>query len=212
MSHTALGFLCLILVVPAAQSQEVDHIEGPGSFGSAALTEDKVVSKLLDTAIEYEQYAPVPRFATSDITFPRDLEEYRSLDGFGLITITAVSQVAEELPFARVYFRNGTRGVELNKIAERLVTLEEPAEVVDVLGSHRYDVVYEFPLFVRAANIELVIDFAANRSGFVLTTFPIPDVPYDLPLEPPTAEHPRPSAVAAIIDRELPLFAPYVAP
>jgi hypothetical protein len=208
-----IAFL-LIVVVSAVRSQEqdIEHVESPGSLTYTALTEDKVLSKLVDTAREFAQNAPLPRVAFSDLTYPRDRNEYELLDGWGLMTITVVSQLAEELPLARVYLRNGTRGIELNRITERLVTLEEPIEVVEVLGSYRYDAVYEFPMFIRAANVELVLDFAANRTGFVLKTYPVTQDPYELPLEPPTAEHPRRSAVTAIIEREIPLLAPYLEP
>jgi len=212
MNHTGRVLCLLVLAIPEAHSQDVEHVEGQSSLTYEATTEDKAMRRIVETATENEQYAPVPRAAFSDFTFPRDLEEYESLDGWGLVTITAVSQLAGELPFARVYLRNGARGIELTRIAERTTTLDEPPVVVEVLGRYRYDAVYEFPLFIRATTVELAIDFAANRTGFVLTTFPIPEPPGGFPLEPPTAEHPAKDAVAAIVAREIPLLAPHLEP
>ena len=83
--------------------------------------------------------------------------------------------------------------------------VEDP-EVSSVLGATRFDALYLFPMHLRHTSAQLLVDFAKNRSGFVLGEFPLEPVDDGLPTDPPSGPRPPPDAFGRLVERELPAF------
>ncbi|MFQ5988990.1 MAG: hypothetical protein ACE5K9_03635 [Candidatus Methylomirabilales bacterium] len=159
--------------------------------------------------MQYNEYAPIPRVAFYDITFPANRAKYEDMVGFGLLLVTALVQDKNELPIARTYFRGSAGAADLVFITSVMSEVPDSEKIVAAtFGKYRTDALYLFPLYLRGAKGELVGDFARNRKGFVLGKFPLEavDEMLDLPLAPPTAEWPSNAALVRLISRELPIF------
>ncbi|MGH2361309.1 MAG: hypothetical protein ACRDGM_12315, partial [bacterium] len=161
-----------------------------------------------ETARELQPYAPVPRIAFFDLTWPADSSEYRAMSGFGVLLVTVISQDADELPLSRVFVRDSSGEAELGVIASlRREVPDTSKHVVRVLGRHRVDSIYQFPLVLSLQRGQLLIDFSRNRKGFVLAELPLEKLPSTTyRIEPPTAARPSDFALAALIQREIPIF------
>ena len=73
-------------------------------FGGTALaqheplTTDGLQQRLSAFAKQYKAVGPIARMINHDLAFPRSASEYRIMNGFGIIWITAHSQESTELP------------------------------------------------------------------------------------------------------------------
>jgi hypothetical protein len=182
------------------------HVEARGETEYIPLSETRLDSRLVEAAREYEPYAPVPRIALFDMSLPADQQEYEALSGFAVIVITALSQEAAELPPKRVFVRVEGKEIDLTQLASRLGTDPDPPLVARVLGTSRFDGLYLYPMAYRARSAQLLLDFALNRSDFVIVTFPLVPETDGFPISEPTAEQPDPEALARFIAREVPIF------
>ena len=138
---------------------------------------------------------------------PADQQEYDALRGFAVIVITAVSQTPDELPPKRVFVRVEGKEIDLTQLASRQSTNSDSL-VARVFGTSRFDGLYLYPMAYRARSAQLLLDFAINRSDFVIVTFPlVPEPPDGFPISAPTAEQPDSEALTRFIAREVPIFA-----
>ena len=184
---------------------EGQHVVRPGSTSQTPVTTDGMWQRIRGAAQQYAQYAPVPRMAFNDVTYPATVDEFRALNGYGLMLITVMTQDANEVPLARVVL-NSTDGTHVFELLGSIRSPVDDAAIARVLGNTRYDALYLFPVHLRQASGELLVDFAANRTGFVLTRFPLPPLDIQLPADPPSAAAPPAAALQAMLRRELPLF------
>ncbi len=161
--------LLAVLASPALPSRagDVIHIVSPGGVSRTPVTDDKMWARIRGAARKYEQYAPVPRVGFFDITYPATPAEYRDLAGFGILLVTIVTQDPAEVPLERVYFEAGDGLRDFQLLSSIHSRVEEPS-VVEVLGPHRFDALFLFPMHLRRKPGSLVIDFATNRVGFAL--------------------------------------------
>jgi hypothetical protein len=174
--------------------------------GPAAVTEDVMEQRLREVA---EQYADafIERIALSDVAFPSDAAEAERLGGYTVVLVTATSQEPEELPPARVYLACGDDGddddtLDLPLVAARKGLIE--ASWGRVVGPFRYDGIYVIPVQALTLPVcRLVIDYAKNRQGQVVTVFDA-GVPADVVVLPPS-HPPSPEALQEIIEREYPI-------
>jgi hypothetical protein len=67
-------------------------------------------------------------------------------------------------------------------------------------------------MHLRYQTGQLLLDFATNRSGFVLANFPLSAERDALPDSPPTAPSPPDQALTTLLRRELPGFLESQAP
>jgi hypothetical protein len=201
--------LSIVGCVTKDKNVEADHLIAPGSTVYQPLTEPRMWEKIIHAADEYQRYAPVSRVGFSDITYAASVEEYNELDGYGLLVITVLSQKENELPVKRAYFRDKTRIIEFEKLYQRLFLVpDEYDNIIKVLGKYRADVLYVFPLYFRASEGELVIDFMENRDGFVISKFPLEKD--DLPITPPSSKIVPMAEINKLIKREAPLFEDFI--
>jgi len=200
--------LAALAACATPREQATVHIEERGETRYIPLSETRLDARLVDSAREYEQYAPIPRIALFDMSLPADQQEYDALHGFALMVITVLSQEPDELPPRRVFVRVEGKEVDLTQLASRQGTTPDSSLVARVFGTSRFDGLYLYPMAYRARGARLLLDFAVTRSDFVIATFPLlPEPPDGFPISAPTAEQPDPKALARFIAREAPVFA-----
>lgn len=124
------------------------------------------------TAVEYRDH-PIPRTAFYDFSIPPNLQEYKKLDGYGLLLIVAISKEVDELPLKRVYVSLKGEDIILNKIKIVWVNKNDPdSQSVKTFGPYRAETLFLFPIYLAKEEAVLKVDFAKNRNEFVLMTFP----------------------------------------
>ena len=210
---TTIRTLCLVSALAfvlspyPAVGEDVRHLVNKGSVSMAPYTESKLWNRIKDASVEYAVYAPIPRIALFDITFPANENEYQQMAGYGLLTISAISQMKSEFPFKRVYLKDYNGEKELKLIRSSMVELSDVDTIVSAtFGKFLSNTLYLFPMHRRADPAELVIDFAINREGFVLDNLPLPPA-NDLPFTPKADKAPPEEVLQELIDREIPMFA-----
>ena len=208
MKTPLLLLLLLWLGISANAFAQESHLINPGTFLQHSASPKVIEDRIVDAAIRYQSYSPVPRIALFDIAFPADAEEYRSLDGYGVVVLSVISQSADELPPSRVYVRVGEKNIELRLFSSAQSKVEKSNIASNVFGPYRWDGLYLFPVYLRMQGQALVMDFAKNRSDFVLGKFdtPVTETLAKFPVEKPLRDRPPESALIGLISREYPGF------
>ncbi len=202
--------LFFALLCPGLVMGEGMHFIGPTGSGNESVSSSTMDTRIKRAAGEYRQYAPIPRVAFFDIGYPEDAEEYKALDGFGIVLISALSQISEELPPKRVYVTTGRGTVQLRLIRSVSSTSGAATLTAKVFGNYRWDGLYLFPAYLRRDGQEMLIDYAKNREGFVLTKMPglpMPEYLRDFPITAPASSEPDASALRRFVAREFPALA-----
>jgi hypothetical protein len=79
-----------------------------------------------------------------------------------------------------------------------------------VLGPNRWDGLYYYPVYLTLEAEELVMDFAKNRTGFVMAQFSDEDRKVldllKIPIPPPKGNKPPKEALIKLVAREYPGF------
>jgi hypothetical protein len=143
------------------------------------------------------------RLVEYDIAWPATTGEYRKVGKSGVLLISVATADPSEIPIARVYIRAGTLNTPLRRIAELRTTIAD-AGLRAAVGGYREDAFYLVPARAALESGTLLIDFAANRTGFVVAQLPMkePDViTADRDRRP---SDPDLKAVGDMIDREFP--------
>ena len=171
------AFLATVLIalaagLPSARAGDTVHVVSPGTVFTSPLTESAMWGRIAAAALRWADHAPLPRAGFYDVTLPASRSEYNALAGFGLLVVTVLTQDRAELPVRRVYFRGSDGDIELSLLSS--IQSEVPSEyepIEAVLGRHRADMLFLFPLHLGRKRGELAIDFASNREGFVVGRF-----------------------------------------
>lgn len=192
------------------------YADGPTQhiISNAAVTQGTTATSVMDgrlqeAAQDYASYAPVPRIGFYDAALPADADEYKTLDGFGVLLVTLVSQDKGELPPKRVYVMLGAKQVELHLFRSMLTSNDAAPDVQRVLGNYRWDGIYCYPVYLSQQAQELRLDFAKNRDGFVLARYDhdaeaLPETLRSVNVVPPHGETPDAAAFMRIVQREYP--------
>ncbi|MCP4100449.1 MAG: hypothetical protein GY750_03320 [Lentisphaerae bacterium] len=152
----------------ALANDDVVHLVGPGDSAYEKLSSLKMQNKLVASAEKYKKYGFVDRATHHDMAFPIDVNEYSSMNGFGVMWVTSHTHVKEELPLKnlRIYMEKfGTIGLEPMYV----FSSEEANDLVSkVLGKYRNDSIFMVPFFEETKGATLVADYSINRNDFVL--------------------------------------------
>lgn len=214
MSRTRQGAVAIGLVLltlgpgAALRAQGPEHVVGPGGSGYGPVPVKVIDQRLRVVAERLRAYAALPRIALCDVAFPKDSAEYAALHGYAVVALTALTQHPAELPLARLYVRSGARETAL----VNLTWVRSDETVVDsvvarTLGRDREDALYLLPIALHAQPGALLLDFAANRSEFLVQRFEgLPDDVAWLPTAVPTAGPLAQAALVAFVAREYPGF------
>jgi hypothetical protein len=187
---------------PAAIHRTESEPTGHGPTSAASMNQ-----RFEDAAQEYAGQN-VPRVALSDIAYPLDRAEFQAMDGFGVIWIAVVSQEKDELPLKRVYAVVDGKQVDLQLATSDFAATSGSALVQKTLGPIRWDGLYYLPVYLAAHAQKVIIDFAKNRSGFVMLDMEqdpqaLPDY-LSGPIAKPKAARPPAGAAFTLITREYP--------
>jgi hypothetical protein len=201
------SIIIVLLIASPAISQDI-HIIGPNTWSKQPLQPSAMNNRIDRAATELEQYAPVPRIGLFDIAYPADEDEYKALNGFAVMLVTALSQKADELPPKRVFVKIGDAISELTLISSVFSKTEPTQLTAKVFGENRWDGLFLFPVYLERDAQELLIDFAKNREGFVLSKFKSqnPEALKKYYLIKPNAGKTNSDALLKIVSREFPGF------
>lgn len=205
---TMVLFLTLSLPL-LAHAQETIHIVDAGTTSKTPVSPAEMNNRIRDSAIEYREYAPIPRILFYDMVSPANAQEYAELGGNAILLITALSQDRTELPLKRVFVSLGGKEIELKLISSVLSQQNDAkSQTVKTFGPFRVDALYLLPAYLRLEDADLLADFAKNRTGFKLATFSASESPStDYPvIKPSTEKAPSEAALTRIIRREYPGF------
>jgi hypothetical protein len=183
----------------SSEAQETNHIlETLGLIDSSAST-GAMTARIKEAAVVYEDEGPVPRFAQFDFAFGKDLDEYKALNGFGILYLATVCQNSASNPVDSVYFKSGRITVRLRLIGKLRIPVEDGL-TRKVFGKNRIDYYYYLPYIATRRDALLEIDWSDGRRGFELAEFPSDlelDYMPDASLVPPD---PKGSIDAKILD------------
>lgn len=209
---TSLWSVFALADSPAKPEPSTDtlHLIQPAAGSNGPTVPDAMNERVEQAAVDYEQYAPVPRITLYDVAAPKDADEYAAVDGYGVILVTVLSQEEDELPPKRLYVRIAGSEVELQLFSSGFEKVSGSPKVQEVLGKYRWDGLYYYPIYFSAKAQETVIDYAKNRSGFVIQKIEsgdqmLPD--WLLPMaKPPHSAKPPMPAFMNLVAREYPGF------
>ena len=204
----SFGLVCAVATSAAlCADAPAQHVVSGITNSQGPVATTAMDGRLEEAAQEYAAYAPVPRIGLYDSALPADADEYKALDGFGVLLVTLVSQDKEELPPKHVYATVGDRQVELHLYKSMLTSTDSMPDVQRVLGKYRWDGIYYYPVYLLVQAQELLLDFAKNRDGFVLTRYEgeaLPEVLRAVGNTPPHGSAPASPAFLKIVQREYP--------
>ena len=171
MKRLSCLFLIIFIFIGCSNSQQPIHIARDLGIVDSSTSTTAMTKRIIDAAEEYKQYAPVPRLAIYDFAFAKDLNEYKKLNGFGILYIASLNQDTLESPIEKVYFKseNGITTLELIGIVKVPVN---DRIIKDVFGNNRIDYYYYLPYAITQTNGDLMIDWKKNRKEFILVKFP----------------------------------------
>lgn len=205
-----LVVLHAVLLAACASIGNDVHVVAQKDWAQTPTVPDSMRQRVQDAAVEFQQHAPVPRIALLDIAYPSSDAELKEMAGYAVLLLTALSQDQGELPPKRLYVTLDGREQILQLIAATKIAPVQSPGVAKVLGTNRWDGLYLFPVSVTQDGAVLSIDFAANRSGFVLARFATADrlnLGYEsfadgvLPVDAPPSD-----AIMRLVAREFPGF------
>jgi len=199
-----------LLLSACASADENIHVFGSRSWTQTPTVPEGMRQRVEESAIEFQQHAPVPRIGLFDIAFPSSATELRDTDGYGVLLMTALSQDERELPPKRLYVTLDGREHVLRLISSTRTAPTQSPNVERVLGANRWDALYLFPVYLMQDGAALSLDFAENRDGFVLGRFSTANrntLGYDMLVgEAPAGDSPPSNAIMRMVAREYPGF------
>jgi hypothetical protein len=162
--------------------------------------------RLASAAGQYAVHGKVAQIALFDIAYPKNREEYRRMNGFGVLWITALSHDPKELPLKAVRVDTRHTSIALAPI-NTFRSTERNKEIVEVFGAARTDAVYLVPLFRQTQGARLLIDYARNRYNFLLGEMakPLPPEIGTLAALLASLEYPSKEIFLPMLYREFPM-------
>lgn len=191
----SLALLVVVMVnIPDSGWTEAEdhfHVRERTGYSSEPVRSARIDKTITESALRYKRHGAVSaRAGFYDIAFPRDSKEFHRLNGYGLLVVTAISQDSTELPLRRVHVQGEHGQQTLQRLFSISSAVEPPnGAVAQVFGPFRADAMYLFPVHWKFKDSKLLTDFAQNRRGFQLATFPetIPSALKALPKQKPTS-------------------------
>jgi hypothetical protein len=206
MRSFAVLFASLFFALNAAADDV--NIVSKQTAEQGSVTPEEIGKRLNDTAERTRKISAkgAARGAVVDFAWPQDEGEYKALNKYVVVLISAVSQDAKELPLRRVYVQpERGREIVLQKISSERQDVPKDSAIHAMLGPYREDSFYLAPASAMMNDGTLLVDFAINRKGFHLHELPgtPPDfIQADRHAIPPAGAKPDPKALKAIIERE----------
>lgn len=152
--------------------QEIQHISNFNSEVKNNSASTKLMTdRIREAALQYQQYAPVPRLAVFDLAFAAGLNEFKELNTFGILYIASMNQDKNEHPIKRVYFKTKNDEADLILLSSIAIPVTDSI-IKNICGENRVDYYYFIPYFYTQLTGEIRIDWNINSKGFVVCQFP----------------------------------------
>jgi hypothetical protein len=119
-----------------------------------------------------ESNASLDPVGTCDISYPRNQNEYRALDGNGVIYITMLTKDRTKLPIQRVSIVSDGKMNLLTPI-HTILTDQTGSQTLPVkaFGPYRTDILCLFPVSLRLKPGSVIVDLSGNAGRFNVMTF-----------------------------------------
>jgi len=198
----------LLTAAPRATVQAQD-IRLPDKLSSDATTPQSLDALIRDAAEKQKARGGLgARYGFYTIVWPKDAAERDDLAQHTIVLVTVLSQKQEELPLRRVYLVTPDgRAADLRQIGSWRSAVNPKSLAYTELGKSRQDAFYLIPGAAALRDGEVRLDFAVNRTGFVLMRLPV--IKQDLGFvfaEPPPGAEPKREAERNFIQRQFPGF------
>jgi len=201
-----VALILLVLAISIAAQKDQTSLSETKWYGHP-VTGDYISGELDKLAVQYAEYAPIPKMAIYDIGYPKDAKEFRDLDGYGLILVAAVSQTKEELPVKRVYVSLDGEDHELTRLHMYLSAVPDlTGQTAKTLGTFRMDSIYAFPVYLRLQRANVYAEFAKDPKSMLIAKFDgsTPTTLMRLPTDKPkNRDYPK-TALQIFMKREYP--------
>jgi hypothetical protein len=141
---------------------------------SGAVTSDRVNADIEKSAKERQESGKAAAaFARKYYFFlAANPKEFAALAKYTVFLISVWTRKEDELPIRRVYVRVKGEDTAVMKVAGRRSEEDGKSLVSQMFGSHREDGIYLVPTGAMLRDGQIMMDFAANRSGYVLLKLP----------------------------------------
>jgi hypothetical protein len=211
MIRIGLIVLAALLLAPNSSGAVGEyHLVQRSTWAGEPTVPESMALRVEAAANQYQQYGSVPRVALFDIAYPLSDAELKSMGGYGVLLLTVLSHDATELPPKRLYGVISGVEIPLPLITATTSPTRQTARVSKVLGAHRWDALYLFPIYLLQDSAQIKVDFAANRAGFVLGAFSSAEqsnLGYsNFIFKPPQDVSPPSPVVTGLVAREFPGF------
>lgn len=170
--HQALFLVFVMVAAAICVGAQTISVGTPSEWHSIPVDNDEMNERIAEAAERYKEYAPVERTAFFDIGYPHNADEYKRMNGYAILLVSAVSQKEEELPLKRVYVTSDGETYELKLLKEfRIMEPDAGSRTAMTFGQYRVDALYLFPVFLRSKEGMLMVDFAAGRIEMPIAEF-----------------------------------------
>ncbi len=164
---------CALMAGTILNSSEIVHVQhNDPDIKSGAVSEETMTKKISQVAIEYERFAPIPRFAMYDCAFASDINEFKRLNTYGVIMISSINQDESEHPLSAVYFYGEDEELVLLQLIGKIQIDVRDELTKKVFGTNRIDYYYLIPYYVTMKKGMLLLDWNKNRKQFFLVKYP----------------------------------------
>ena len=165
----------LLIFISYVNSQDITHLTFNSGVLNTSSSTVKMTERIKEAATEYKMYGPVPRFVQYDFAFASDVNEYKKLNGFGILYITSLNRDSSEYPIVKVYFKSADGLpdglIDLKLIGSMKISVTDSL-INKIFSQHRIDYYYYLPYEMTQLTGSILIDWTNNRKEFVLTKFP----------------------------------------
>lgn len=146
------------------------------------------------TAAEEYKSIGVHRLALTDLALPKDDQETKELDCYGVLLVSGSTHEKAELPFL---IRTADGVLSKIKCIE-----EKPLDqkVSQVVGKYRNSCFYAMPLNILTEKNMLLADWSRNRTHQIIVHYPLEESIYKFNCKP--KHKPKASAFKKILKRE----------
>ncbi len=173
----ALAVLGLLFAAAAAQAQTEpakDAQKGPQDrVASGPLTPEVHIADMEKAAAKRQQDAGTSeRVRFFRFHAAREQAEFEALGRYAVMLLTVLSQKSEELPVKRVYIRAGGSDVPVQQVSSWRSEVDGKLLAAKVYGRYREDGFYLLPMGMLLRDGQIIMDLAANRTGWVVLQLP----------------------------------------
>ncbi len=129
---------------------------------------------LKQAAMEYQNKEDqISRNVFFNLAFPIDLEEYRAVQGMGVMYCVAITKKKEELPIKNIRFSSNSDKFELSLLIAKQTVPVNDEVTRDVFGQYREDYYIAFPYELTKYYGKILCDWNSGKTDFQIAKIPL---------------------------------------